>query len=274
MNTFSEWYQIVHNLVDYPLRRFFHWRRSGLTLRNESKKDLYAHLDQPQRGETLSLAARYRDAYRLDSLYRHSTANGFRENLFYIQMMETALNRTDVRLPDPLSAADIGPSNWFYVQGLAAFLRWYRTPEERELHLTAFEPDAYQVQVDLYSRYDHALASMDGLSGVSYLPNAFRLQPQAYRLITLFFPFVFIRDHLEWGLPKGMFDPLTLLDAVWRSLEPGGLLIIANQGLEEHRRERENLESLKIPVTDAFKMDSLLYTYPEERYLLVSRHET
>lgn len=272
-SSISELYQVVHNFVDYPLRQFFHWQRKGYHITPESKDDLFADLTGNQRREAESRERHLREQIHLQEYYEHSSVRGYRETCYYVEMLETALRRQSLSLPSPVCAADIGPSNWFYVPGLAALLHWYDSSESRSIQLTGFEPDAFQIQADLYSRYDHAQANLKGLEGVTYLPQAFSPSPKTYDLITLFFPFVFLHDHLGWGLPKGMFDPIGLLGAAWNSLKSGGILMIANQGRAEHEQERKNMTDLGIPVLDAFRFDSSFFSYPEERYLLVSRYD-
>ncbi|MCI0520866.1 MAG: hypothetical protein L0Z70_11515 [Chloroflexi bacterium] len=261
----------LRNRIDYPLRQLLRWRRGGYKIHNETKTALYAHLGGAEGRAAQAAAERLRREYRLDDLYAHSRAANYRENLFYLHMLETALDAADARLPARIEAADIGPSHWFYVHALHAALRWRQSPQGRQVSLNGYEKDAYRVYADLYSRYDHALAHMQGLEGVRYLPQGFHEQPAALDVIVMLFPFVFLEDHLAWGLPRADFAPQTLLAAAWRSLRPGGLLLLANQGEQEHAAQRALLDSLTAPVAAALRFDSLLYDYDHPRYLLVCR---
>ena len=128
--------------------------------------------------------------------------------------------------------------------------------------------DAYRLYADFHTRRDHALGQMQGLDGVEYLDRGFTLQPDTFDVITMFFPFVFEKDHLQWGLPGSLFDPAVLMKSAWESLKRGGLLIIVNQGHEEHKAETQLLKRLNIPVASSFKMDPLLYSYPLTRYII------
>lgn len=267
----------LRNALDYPLRQFFRWRRPGLSFRNELKDNLFAHLPAAQRAEAQAVADRLQARYPLDYLKTHSTARNFRENLFYLELLERALNaakdRTQLPARSALNVADIGPSHWFYVHALyTLWQRWDCRRAPRDVTLTAFESDAFRVYVDLYSRWDYAQAHRRGLpeDRVRYEPRAFTRQPAMFDAVTLLFPFVFLKDHLEWGLPRSAFDPAQLLADAWASLKPGGVLISVNQGEAEHAAQRALLARQNIPVNVAFRHDSLLFQYDLPRFGLVA----
>ncbi|MBL8056826.1 MAG: hypothetical protein JNK29_09015, partial [Anaerolineales bacterium] len=192
------------NAVDYPLRELFRWRRPGLRLRNGPKHALFAHLPAEQRVQAEAAADRLLTHYPLRYLHDHSPADNYRENLFYLELLERALNAAHPALPDTLTAGDIGPSHWFYAQALYALWAGWDRPAAapRAVTLTAFEADAFRVYGDLHSRWDHAQAHRQGLPDdrVRYEPRAFVPAPAAYDALTLLFPFVFESDHLQWGL--------------------------------------------------------------------------
>ncbi len=259
------------NALDYPLRQLFRWRRPGLRVRNEPKHALFARLPAEPRVAAQATADRLLAHYPLRYLHDHSRALDYRENLYYLELLERALTSVQAALPAELAAADIGPSHWFYVHALhALWTAWGGA--QRTVTLTAYENDAFRVYADLYSRWDHAQANMAGLPAerVRYEPRAFAPQPGALDAVTMLFPFVFERDHLEWGLPGRLFQPAALLADAWASLKPGGVLIIINQGEAEHHAQRQMLEGLAIPVAAAFRHDSLLFRYDLPRYGLVA----
>jgi len=260
------------NAVDYPLRQAFHFHRGGVCFRNESKGALFADLPPADRHEVEDSARCLLETYHLESLYHHSTAENYRENLFYLEIFERALVEGGATLPARLVAADIGPSHWFYVQALYGLLRYWRSAG-REVSLLGWEADPYRVYTDLRSRYDHAIGHLNGLSEARYMPEGFRREPGAYDLIAMLFPFVFVEDHLEWGLPRPMFDPLYLLAEAWGSLKMGGSLIIVNQGEAEHEAQKENLAALGITPRAAFRHDSPFFKYDLPRYVLVGRRD-
>ncbi len=260
----------ARNRLDYPLRQLFRWRRSGFRIHPRLEDDPFAALPAGDRPRAAALAGRLASAYHLEGFAAQTTPLNYRENLFYLHLLESALEASAISLPDPVRAADIGPSHWFYVQALAALLRWWRTPRPRQIDLQGYEIDPYRVYADLHSRYDHALGHMRGLPGVRYIPRGFSAQPAAFHLIFMLFPFVFSQDHLEWGLPGSLFQPRALLQAAWQSLQSGGLLIIVNQGEEEHRAQRALLEAEGIPIRAAFRHDPLLFRYSLDRFALTA----
>ncbi len=85
-----------------------------------------------------------------------------------------------------------------------------------------FEADAYRVYSDFYSRFDYASTYIGEMKDVHFIPTAFDVQSERYDLIMQFFPFIFVKDHLEWGLPKAMFNPEKLLKSIIVSLKTGG----------------------------------------------------
>lgn len=264
----------LRNGIDYPLRQAVRLKRPGLKLRTDPQADPFAGYPLERKAEAQALAARLVEQYHLQAFQADSSPTNFRENLFYLHLLETALQASRIRLPESLQAADIGVSHWFYVQALAAGLRWWQGSASagRSVHLRGYEMDAYRVYIDLHSRYDHAQAHMRTLPNVDYHPTGFAAQPAAYDLITLFFPFVFEKDHLEWGLPGSAFSPADLIAAAWESLKSGGLLLIVNQGQAEHAAEGHLLQRLGIPVQCGYRQDDLLFQYAYDRYLWLAIH--
>ncbi len=265
-----DFFHTLRNAVDYPLRQLFRWRRRGLRFRNEPKDHLFDHLPPAQQLAAETIEARLRRTYHLAALREDSTRQNYRINLFYLELLERACDEAGVSLPDPVRAVDIGPSHWFYVQGLYALLRHYQSPADRAVDLTAYEADAWRVYRDLRSRLDHAVAHRRDLPA-RYLPEAFVPQPGGWDVVLLLFPFVFRRDHLRWGLPRRLFDPRRLLESAWASVAPGGALWIVNQGEAEHQAQRASLEALGIPVAAALAHESLLYHHDLVRHALVAR---
>lgn len=263
----------LYNTIDYPLRQFFRWRRRGLRFRNEPKDRLFAHLPEADRAAAQTTANRLLNDYRLQPFYQNSRAENYRENLYYLELLERALNSATFWLPSQIVAADIGSSHWFYAQALYALCKWWDCSEGRQVALAGYEPDAYRVYTDFYSRHDHALAHMRGLPGARYLPQRLEAQPATFDLITMLFPFVFARDHLEWGLPRNLFSPSRLLADAWHSLKPGGVLVIVNQSQDEHETQRQMMIDSGIQPSTAFRFESLLFQYDLPRFVLTATHD-
>lgn len=257
------------NALDYPLRQFFKWQWPMRRVKNQPKADLYRHLNAIERQQAEAVAERLRDQYHLGAFFASSKADNYRENLYYLEMIERALNSAAGTLPEIIAAADIGVSHWFYIQALNAALKWWCSEEGRTVDLLGYEMDAYRIYADFHSRYDRALAHIGGLQNAQYIPQAFEAQPGRFDLITMFFPFIFVKDHLKWGLPKAAYDPVLLLDDIWNSLAPEGILLVVNQGVEEHQRQIDLFRSLGIQPVEAFEHTSHLYQYPHPRHMLV-----
>lgn len=260
----------VRNGVDFPLRQIFRWRRPGLVFPNQPKDNLFAGMEESARSQAEEQARRLLQTYKLQALYSASTRDNYLENLYYLDLLEQALDRIGASLPPVIAAADIGPSHWFYVQALYALLQWRDCPAGRQVELSGFEADPYRVYADLRSRWDHAQTHMRGLQGVQLYPHGFRQQPRKFDLITMLFPFVFLEDHLKWGLPGALFDPDELLCRAWASLKPGGILVIVNQGEKEHLAQNRRLQQSGIQPLAAYEHHSLLYHYDIPRYVLAA----
>ena len=264
----------VRNAVEHPLRQQIRWQRGAPRFQNESKQDLFAHLPSHEQKQANDTAKRLHSDYHLQHLRENSSADNYRLNLFYLEMLERALSEASPKIPQAIHAADIGPSYWFYVQALYAALKWWNSPNGRTIRLAGYEADAYRVHANLFSRYDLAHGYMTGLEEVHYIPRKFIRQPAKFDLITMLFPFVFLKDHLTWGLPLRKFNPVKLLRDVIASLKPGGVLVIVNQGEAEHIAQRDMLLAENIQPAAAFQHPSPLYQYDLIRYVLVAIHYT
>ncbi|MGB9521315.1 MAG: hypothetical protein ACPL6F_01030 [Anaerolineales bacterium] len=261
-----DWY----NRLDYALRQRFHWQRGEISIINESKEDLFAGLSTKQRKSAEDMADRFLHQYHLEHFYAHSRAENYRENLYYLALLERSFTMANIHLGEEIHAADIGVSSWFYVQALYALLRWYDAPDGRLVNLVGYERDAYRVYADFRSRYDHAQTHLQGLAGVSYLPIAFSPQLNHFDILFILFPFLFLRDHLKWGLPKKQFNPIGLLTDAWLSLKKDGVLILVNQGIEEHQVQKHLLKLAAIPIHAMLQFESPLFHYDLERYVIIA----
>ena len=225
----------------------------------------------PPWAQAAALAAeqRMRDTYDLKTLYQNSTVENYRENLYYLALLETAAERAAIGLPEEIRAADVGASRWFYVQALNSFLRQWGTASARQVMLEGYEIDAYRVYQDFYSRLDHAGAHAAGLANTTYIPAAFNAQPGALDFISLFFPFVFPTDHDKWGLPTDLFQPQQLIEDCLSSLAPGGVLVVVNQGEAEHRAQLAMFETCGESPQATFEFQSELFSYDLPRFVSV-----
>ncbi len=258
----------LFNPLDYFLRQHLHPGVRPVDRPRITMPDLAGRYKAGRREQASREIQRLTELYHFDYFSTARTLDEARENFFYLAMIDRALDETVIALPDSLSVADIGPSSWFYVHALFAAVTWHNTWYPRSVHLTGFEVDPYRLYSDFHTRQDHALGNMRGLPNVEYVDHGFALQPETYDIITVFFPFVFLKDHLEWGLPAKLFDPDTLLNTVMGSLKTGGVMLIVNQGIYEHREQLKLLEKLSLKPAAAYRVESLLYTYKLDRFVI------
>jgi hypothetical protein len=258
----------MRNRLDFAIRQRVHFSSRAVTMEAGSRPDFLSAYPKELRQAVTAEVARLRLTYPVGGIEVIPSERDIRENYFYLAMLDEAFRRSGVELPAEVTAADIGPSSWFYVQALYTALSSYGTEQPRTINLTGFEVDAYRLYADFHTRRDHALANIRGLDGVEYVDHGFSAQPDTYDVLTAFFPFVFQKDHLEWGLPGTFFNPQELLSAAIASIRPGGLLVIVNQGLDEHEEQNRFVKEAGIKPTTAFKMDPLLFSYPLDRYII------
>ncbi len=238
------------------------WSRGGLQLDREPKERAFST------PAARTLEKRLLEVYDLEDIRRRGSAENYRINLYYLDLLEKAFDQLDYPLPQRLHVADIGCSTWFYVRGLMAFLLNYRCQAAREVQLYGYEVDAFRPYFNFYSRLDYARAYSAELKNARFIPEAFKPQALPFDMITQFFPFIFIEDHLEWGLPGQLFSPVELLQRAWANLKQGGLLLIVNQGEQEHIRQKEMLSALGAEADLAFCMQSPLCHYKIDHYVL------
>ena len=251
----------AYNAVDYPLRNFIAFQRGVPALRENGELSRFSQLSTQQRIQAREREKQLVEDYRIKELFQDCAGELYLKNLYYLDLIDKAFQKFRVALAIPLHAADVGPSHWFYVRALQLALTWWGTERPRKLFLTGYEPDAYRVYSDFYSRFDHAQAHLEGTSGVEYVPETFSKQPKTFGFIGQFFPFIFLEDHLQWGLPRRQFDPLRLLQDVWESLSVGGYLLIVNQGEREHEEQLRLLEKLSLQPLGYFSFRSPFYQY-------------
>lgn len=252
----------IRNHFDFTLRQMIRWSRGGLQLEHEPKEQAFstpaAH----------TLEKHLLEAYDLEDIRRRGSVENYRINLYYLDLLEKVFDQLNYPLPQRLRVADIGCSTWFYVRALRAFLLNYDSQAARDVQLYGYEVDAFRPYFNFYSRLDYVRAYSAGLKNTHFIPDAFKTQALPFDMITQFFPFIFIKDHLEWGLPGQLFSPAELLQTAWSGLRQGGLLLIVNQGEQEHVRQKELLSVLGVEVNLAFCMQSPLCHYEIDHYVL------
>jgi hypothetical protein len=259
-------YVLARNALDYPLRRLIRLERP---IRAVAPAGLASALD----GLPSADADRARaliERYRLGPLVERGRRRDVLENLFYLELIVSGLDRADARLPASVEAVDIGVSDWFYAPALLAALRWWRSERPRALAVSGVETDPGQRYADGHTRADWARWHTAGLDEARYVTDDARRWSRPVDVATLLFPFLFSRDSDDWGLPRRLFRPGDLLAVAWACLRPGGALLIANQGERERDEQRRLLERAGI-AAETERFESAFWSYELPRYLHVAR---
>jgi SAM-dependent methyltransferase len=252
----------LRNEIDFRIRSTLRLRRPGPKLPHEPKDGLFTP-------ETLPEVHRLTTTYHLDQWLIQSGRTDFAASLFYLQMLERALNEANVTLPDRISALDAGCGDWFYVQALYGLLRRHGGGAPRTVALDGVEVDAYQPYAGFRARIDWAEAFMAGLDGVRYIPGDIRRYDCSVDIAFMLFPFLFESDMRRWGLPRRYLHPAELLSHVYSLVKPGGSLVIANLGEAERDARDRLLAAAGLRPVWAGRHVSPLFAYREDRYLCV-----
>jgi len=257
------------NKLDFKIRQMVRWKRGGLQLSRVSKTNVFTPLAAPEKQRAKGIEARLLRTYDFQDVIDRGDKDNYCINLYYLELLETTFNLFDRKLPQTVDVADIGCSSWFYVRALHSFLSgWRMDAGKRIINLTGYELDAYRPYFNLFSRYDYAHVFSKNLTHTRYVPEGFQLQKESFDIVCQFFPFVFTKDHLEWGLPAEYFFPGDLLQDAWSSLRKDGILLVVNQGIEEHERQKELFAGLKITPGVSFRVDSHLFHYGIDHFVL------
>ncbi len=139
--------------------------------------------------------------------------------------------------------------------------------------LQVWSPGWDGIELDAHRRYwlghtrravGEAVAAT--LPGCRYLAGDVRSLRGHYRRITWFLPFLFPEPLEAWGLPGRYLAPEQTLGHVLSLLEPGGFLLILNQGEEEAEEQGRLLHAAGAPAEALGKVESLLSPYKKTRY--------
>lgn len=260
------WLHWLRNEMDFQIRNRIALRRGPLPLPGEEKDGLFP-------AEALPEVERLVATYGLERWQARSGRRDFAASLFYLQMLERALTEASVSLPDPLRVLDAGPGTWFYAPVLHGLLTRYGTRNPRQVALDGVELDAFALHAGFRSTHDLADAYIQGIDGVRYLPGDVRAYRQPVHLAVLLYPFLFATDLRGWGLPRRYLRPAETLGHAATLVEPGGWLLIANQGEEERREQHRLLAEAGLTVRCWFVHESALFRYRPERYVTVVETE-
>lgn len=165
---------------------------------------------------------------------------------------------------------DAGAKNWSYVEAIPAFLK-ARLINSYELD--GVEIDTNRRYANFRTRASAANYFIRELPEARYHAGDLLRWNQPAHVISHFLPFVFEDPHLAWGLPGECFQPQAVLDHLLGLLEPGGLMLIVNQGEVESEAQGHLLESSASRLPISFQSLGTLpegfigYRYPRYGWL-------
>lgn len=125
---------------------------------------------------------------------------------------------------------DVGSKYGAYLPGLAAYRPGW----------DAIEADAHRRYWNLRTRRAVGEAIAGALPDCRFMASDVRQLQGQYAGITWLLPFLFADVQAAWGLPASYFSPEATLRHVLSLLQPGGQLLVWNQG-EEEAAEQERL---------------------------------
>jgi hypothetical protein len=259
------YYYQVKNELDFALRNKIRWNRPVSLRKSVSVSSILANCNAELNSSTRELV----QTYHLDEIQLPFHRDLVEVNLYYLDLFIHAFENLPFDFPNPLTAVDVGPSDWFYLPALASFLNYYRCEQGRELHITGYEIDPYRVYRDFHARHNIAEQRINAFKHIQYYLKPFEGRTNMNDLVFQCFPFLFLRDHLSWGLPKRLFDPEKLLNDAVESLKQNGILLIINQGAAENQLQRSLLIDRGLQIITDFRFNSEFKQYDHEHYVLV-----
>lgn len=148
------------------------------------------------------------------------------ENYHLLDLLDRVRQRYTWPLENGKTVVDVGAKNFYY----AATLRHFFKPHK----LTGIELDAYKLYHDFHTRWSYAQFYIQDFPETDFVPGDFLKYRERADVITLFLPFVLKYPLVKWTLPGRFFVPQKIFDHAFAVLNPGGRLLMTNQGDEEY----------------------------------------
>ena len=180
------------------------------------REGLEAVLDAPGRARLRQL----QDEVDLSGWEQHCSLGEWRESLWALDVVR----RLVPDLPCAGRCLDVGAKNGAMLAGLATAV---------PLGWDAVELDAHRRYAWGATRRAYGERAAAAFSGCRFVAGDVRTMPGPYALITWFLPFLTPGPVRAWGLPAEVLQPEPLLRHVVGALQPGGRLLVVNQGAEE-----------------------------------------
>lgn len=182
----------------------------------------------PTEGEAARRLEHLKERYDLGGLPKVCGPTEMAESLYVLDLLD--------RWMPPLQAGrclDVGSKYGAYLPGLATWRPGW----------DAIEADAHRRYWNLRTRRAVGEAIAGALPDCRFLAGDVNDLSGPYVGITWLLPFVFPEPQEAWGLPMSYFRPLPTLQHVLGMLQPGGCLLVLNQGEEEAEEQGRLFEA-------------------------------
>ncbi len=262
------------NQLGFAIRNFLNWKARPFGEQPEPERDPFQ-----QKPSAMLKGQALLSRYDLSATKQRATGQRFLENLAYLEWLDAFYHRAPQEFQrlsqsDCLNWLDAGSKNWSYVDALDAFVRRH-TPGAYRLDGVELDPNRrYQ---DFTTREQAAQAYAKPLIHAQYHGMDLMDWGRKAQIISHFLPFVVKEPLLSWGLPLAYFQPQALLRHLCELLEPGGLLLIVNQGEWEAEAQEKLLldvqfsARLKVKNLGQLPASFIEYQYPRYGWLCIKQ---
>lgn len=211
--------------------------------------DFDARLDHAARQRLIQLSARYSPR----AWTALCDADTYHINLYTLDICDRYLGSA----PAAGRGLDIGCKDWDYLPALASWsgLAW-----------DGVEIDAHRRHINLVTRRACGERMAAAFPGSRYLAGSVTGLDERYSLITWFLPFVLPAPLRAWRLPDRLFQPTALLAHTYGLLQPGGRMLIVNQGETEAAAQQRLFSAQGIAAEALGPMESALSPFTQQRY--------
>lgn len=238
--------------VQWAWRNFLRWN-PGPYQEKPARSIDFSSLPDPAPERAQELMARY----ALEALPQRASYSRVMETLTYLDWLDGMAQSlpewfawTGKEAKSAFRWLDVGSKNWAYVEALNAFAKLHFGECSENFQLDGVEIDPHRRYSNWQTRGQAAQSFIGQMPHATYHQSDIQEWQQPAQVISLFLPFVFKEPHLAWGLPLDYFKPQAVLEHVLQQLEPGGLLIIVNQGTVEAQAQDELFRKVqaKFPI--------------------------
>ncbi len=184
------------------------------------------------------------------------------ETLYVLDLLDRVLTGDERAWAAAGTSLDVGARHWPYLAALRTAVpgAW-----------DGVELEGRRRYRSLQTRESVARWRLRGLAGCRFVTGSVTSLPGPYRLITWFLPFVTLTPLRLWGLPETEFRPVELLTHVWSTLASGGLLLVTNQGPDEHAEQGRLFECVGIAADSLGELPATLSPFRHRRFGWLAR---